>query len=157
MVSAGAVSVDNKRCTNDYYRSMGYDDDDRANAYERAVNNHDNGTDDNDSVDRATFIEFANIVQHYDDTARPPHDDIDFEPADYDGSEYDFGGEPVTLYGLIVINLGPAFGDVFDDYVDDPFDYLYDKLRGLRKPRRDDIDDDPYLDHPLFGDDESEW
>jgi hypothetical protein len=129
-----------------------YDDDERANAYERAINDYDD-----DRVDRDFFIKFADIVQHYDDTARPAHDDIDFEPADYDGYEYDFGGEPVTLYGLIVINLGPAFGDIFDDYTDDPFDYLYDKLRGLRKPRRDDIDDDPYLDHPLFGDDESEW
>lgn len=117
----------------------------------------DDSINDNDRVDRSTFIEFAKIVQNYDATARPAHDDIEFEPADYDGFEYDFMGEPVTLYGLIVVDLGPAFGDIFDDYIDDNYDYLYDKLRGLRKPRRDDINDDPDFDTPLFGDDESEW
>ena len=124
-----------------------YDDDDRADAFERATNND----------ERDVFIKFADIVQHYDETARPSHDDIDFEPDDVDSAEFDFGGEPVTLYGLIVINLGNAVGDVFDDYVDDPFDYLYDRLRGLRKPLRADEDDDPYSDHPRLGDDDTEW
>lgn len=108
-----------------------FDDDERAKAFDRAV-----------------FIEFANIVQNYDETARPEHDDIQFEPGDYDSAEFDLDGEPVTLYGLIVINLGPAYGDLFDDDIDDPFDYLYDRLRGLRKPRREDLDDSEYPDTP---------
>jgi len=127
-----------------------FDDNDRADAFERAIN-------ENDRVERDVFIKFADIVQHYDETARPSHDDIDFEPGDVDSVEYDFGGEPVTLYGLIVINLGPAVGDPFDDYVDDPFDYLYDRLRGLRKPLRGEIDDEPYPDQPRLGDDDTEW
>lgn len=122
-----------------------YDDDEHSAAYNRAI-----------------YHEFANIVQHYDDTARPAHDDIDFTPADYDSAEFDGSGEPVTLYGVIIFNFG-AKGDInveaFNDYdpYDDPYFYLYNRLRGLSKPFSDDGDDDQHLDSPDFPDDESEW
>ena len=122
-----------------------YDDDEHSAAYNRAI-----------------YHEFANIVQHYDDTARPAHDDIDFTPADYDSAEFDSSGEPVTLYGVIIFNFG-AKGDInveaFNDYdpYDDPYFYLYNRLRGLSKPFSDDGDDDQHLDSPDFPDDESEW
>lgn len=122
-----------------------YDDDEHSAAYNRAI-----------------YHEFANIVQHYDDTARPAHDDIDFTPADYDSAEFDSSGEPVTLYGVIIFNFG-AKGDInveaFNDYdpYDDPYFYLYNRLRGLSKPFSDDGDDDQHLDSTDFPDDESEW
>lgn len=122
-----------------------HDDDDHAAAYNRAI-----------------YHEFANIVQHYNDTARPAHDDIDFTPADYDSAEFDDDGEPVTLYGVIIFNFGAdsdynieAFTD-YDPY-DDPYFYLYSRLRGIRKPRRDPRNDDKHSDTPDSGDDESEW
>lgn len=122
-----------------------YDDDEHAAAYDRAV-----------------YYEFANIVQHYNDTARPAHDDIDFTPGDYDSAEFDDDGQPVTLYGVIVFNLTPG-GDLnieaFTDYdpYDDPYFYLYSRLRGLYKPRRDDRDDDQHPDTPESGDGDTEW
>lgn len=122
-----------------------HDDDEHAAAYDRAI-----------------YYEFANIVQHYDDTARPAHDDIDFTPGDYDSAEFDDNGHPVTLYGVIVFNLS-AGGDLnveaFTDYdpYDDPYFYLYSRLRGLYKPPRDDRDDDQYPDPPDSSDDDTEW
>lgn len=123
-----------------------YDDDEHSAAYDRAI-----------------YHEFANIVQHYyDDTARPAHDDIDFTPSDYDGAEFDNDGEPVTLYGVIIFNF-PATGsptiEAFTDYdpYDDPYFYLYSRLRGIYKPPRDDYDDDQPSDSPDSGEDESEW
>lgn len=108
-----------------------FDEDERTKAYDRAV-----------------FIEFANIVQNYDETGFAEHDDIPYIPMDFDGSEYDFDGEPVTLYGLIIINLGESPPEPFYDYEDDCFDYLYDRLRGLRKPRRGEQNDVGYPDSP---------
>jgi hypothetical protein len=90
-----------------------YDDDEQHNAYERAM-----------GFDPATFIEFASIIQNYDDTARPVHDDIDFEAGDFDSVEYDFDGEPVTLYGIVIYNFTSRFGELED--VDD-YDPLYDR------------------------------
>lgn len=94
------------------------DDDEQRAAYERAT------------FDHATYIEFANIVQHFDDTARPDHDNIDFnydhdinfddiniDTDQFDATEYDHNGLPVTLYGIIIYNF--AFDD---DDGDDPWD-----------------------------------
>lgn len=120
-----------------------YDDDEHAAAYDRAI-----------------YYEFANIVQHYNDTARPPHDDIDFTPGDYDSAEFDNDGEPVTLYGVIIFNFGASGANIeaFTDYdpYDDPYFYLYNRLRGLYKPSRDDFDDDQHPDTRDSPDDESE-
>lgn len=122
-----------------------YDDDEHSAAYNRAI-----------------YHEFANIVQHYDDTARPAHDDIDFTPADYDSAEFDSSGEPVTLYGVIIFNFGSSSDhniDAFIDYdpYDDPYFYLYNRLRDISKRSYGDRDDDQHLDSPDAGDDESEW
>lgn len=70
-----------------------YDDNEHRAAYERAR-------------DYATF---ADIVQHYDATARGNHDDIDYNAPDYDGAEYDNNGEPVLLIGI----TGPYDHDIF--------------------------------------------
>lgn len=122
-----------------------HDDDEHAAAYNRAV-----------------YHEFANIVQHYNDTARPAHDDIDFEPGDYDSAEFDDTGEPVTLYGVIIFNFSGSSDtriDAFIDYdpYDDPYFYLYNRLRGLSKPFSGDGNDDQHPDTPDSGNDESEW
>lgn len=92
------------------------DDNEQAKAYERA------------SFDHATYIEFANIVHHFDDTARPAHDDIDFnydheidfddiniDSDQFDATEYDHNGLPVTLYGIIIYNF------LADDMEEDPW------------------------------------
>ena len=66
-----------------------YDDDEQRAAYERAIDYH----------------RFADIVQHYDDTARPDHDDIDYEPASLDhldGADYDLYGDDVPCIGIIL-------------------------------------------------------
>jgi hypothetical protein len=94
----------------------GYDDDEQHEAYERAL-----------GFDSATYIEFASIIQHYGDTSRPAHDDIDFESGDFDSVEYDFNGEPVTLYGIVLYNYVSRFGE-FDDI--DDYDPLYDRDYG---------------------------
>ena len=122
-----------------------HDDDEHAAAYNRAI-----------------YHEFANIVQHYDDTARPAHDDIDFTPADYDSAEFDDDGEPVTLYGVVIFNFGAGGSaniEAFTDYdpYDDPYFYLYNRLRGFYKRSYGDGDDDKHPDTPDSGDDESEW
>lgn len=70
-----------------------YDDDEHRAAYERARD----------------YAEFASIVQHYDDTARGNHDDIDYDAPDHDGTEYDYDGEPVLLIGI----TGPLNNDIF--------------------------------------------
>jgi hypothetical protein len=121
-----------------------YDEDEHSAAYNRAV-----------------FYEFANIVQNYEDTARPPHDDIDFTPADYDSAEFDDAGEPVTLYGVIIFNFGSSSDyniDAFIDYdpYDDPYFYLYSRLRDISKRSYGDRNDDPHSDSPDSLDDESE-
>lgn len=85
-----------------------YDDDERAKAYQRHI-----------------YHEFANIVQHYADTARPDHDDIDYDPIDYDGAEFDHNGNRVTptanlnnvLRGVLdAIDQFGTFDDIPDDY-----------------------------------------
>jgi hypothetical protein len=85
-----------------------YDDDERANAYNRHI-----------------YHEFANIVQHYADTARPVHDDIDYDPIDYDGAEFDHNGNIVSpsgdIHDVILSVLGAidefgSFDDIPDDY-----------------------------------------
>ena len=95
-----------------------YDDDEHSAAYERANND-----------DISTYIDFARIVQHYDDTARPDHDNIDYESGDFDGAEYDDNGDLVTLYGVL-LNFFRAFDDATDvDYFNDEYlkdDYDFD-------------------------------
>lgn len=88
-----------------------YNDDDRADAYNRYV-----------------YTEFANIVQHYDDTARPDHDDIDFDSSsidDLDGAEYDYDGNRVEYIDDlddVICNIVDAithygsFANIPDDY-----------------------------------------
>lgn len=98
-----------------------HDDDEQANAYERAAFDHD------------TYIQFANIVHHFDETARPSHDDIDFnydhavdfddidiDTDQFDATEYDHNGEPVTLYGIIIYNF------LADEMEEDPWDDMPD-------------------------------
>lgn len=70
-----------------------YDDDEQRAAYERARD----------------YAAFADIVQHYNDTARPDHDDIDYDSPDHDGAEYDNDGQPVLLIGI----TGPYDHDIF--------------------------------------------
>lgn len=71
---------------------------------------------------------FHDIIQHYDDTARGNHDDIDYEPAgidDLDGSEYDDNGDIVATIGIIgsvlhdiaeAIEHFGSFADIPDNY-----------------------------------------
>ncbi len=107
------------------------DDDEQKSAYERA------------GFDHATYIEFANMVHHFDETARPAHDDIDFnydheidfddidiDSDQFDSAEYDHNGLPVTLYGVIIYNFAAAeddydfWDDMPDGYEpDDPYEY----------------------------------
>lgn len=100
------------------------------------------GDDHNDNHDspafnRYVYHQFADIVQHYNDTARPAHDDIDFNPADLDeldGAEYDDHGYPVQQYGIILLILSsdpdsPDNDDLND--LRDPYDdFFYDPRRG---------------------------
>jgi len=81
------------------------------------------------------YIEFAKIVQHYDKTARPAHDDIDFEAGDLtqlDGEELDMDGNPVIQLSILFIAIADAiedFGswdDIPDDYEFTPEDYPED-------------------------------
>lgn len=90
-----------------------YDDNEHSAAYERARD----------------YAAFADIVQHYDDTARPDHDDIDYDSPDHDGAEYDNNGELVTLVGILggvlydiadAIEQFGSFDDIPDDYEFDP-------------------------------------
>lgn len=91
-----------------------YDDNEQRAAYERARD----------------YAAFADIVQHYDDTARPDHDDIDYDAPDHDGAEYDNDGELVALVGIIggvlydiadAIDEFGSFDNIPDDYEFDPF------------------------------------
>ena len=86
-----------------------YDDNEHRAAYERARD----------------YAAFADIVQHYDDTARPDHDDIDYDSPDHDGAEYDNNGDIVALVGVIggvlydiadAIEQFGSFDDIPDDY-----------------------------------------
>ena len=101
-----------------------WDYDDHRAAYERAV--YDAIADDWDyeepaGVDPATYIEFAKIVQNFDDTARPEHDDINYDDDDLDDAEFDNNGNRVSPLGLIsaiadaIIEFG-SFDDIPDDY-----------------------------------------
>lgn len=68
-----------------------WDADPQREAYQRAIGD---------------YIEFAKIVQHYDKTAYPPHDDIDFEAGDLshlDGEELDLDGNPVIQCAIFFI------------------------------------------------------
>jgi hypothetical protein len=81
------------------------DDDEQRAAYERAIDYH----------------RFADIVQHYDDTARPDHDDIDYEPASLeqlDGAEFDHNGDDVPCIGIIlhINNYIIAIADAIDEF-----------------------------------------
>ena len=95
-----------------------HDDDEHNSAYERASDDH-----------ISTYINFANIIQHYDETARPAHDDIDYESGDFDSAEFDDTGQLVTLYGIL-LNFFAAFDDATDvDYLNDEYlnaDYDFD-------------------------------
>lgn len=71
---------------------------------------------------------FHDIIQHYDDTARPDHDDIDYEPADLDnldGAEYDHNGtvvlliDPEFLSAISHIVIAAYEHDGFDNLPDD--------------------------------------
>lgn len=102
----------------------GYDDDRRA-AYRRALGDfvYDDYAIDNDATrdDREFFIEFADMVQHYDATATGTHDDIDESRTFDDGTEFDANGDPVITYGVIIsvvdaiLEFG-SFDDIPDDY-----------------------------------------
>lgn len=103
------------------------DEDERHNAYERS------------GFDHKTYIEFANIIQHYDEEARPPHDDIEFVATDPDFVEIDSQGfDVVALDPIIIISL------ILDDLIDgleygpdgDCLPPPYNPLRGRCKGRR---------------------
>jgi hypothetical protein len=113
-----------------------HDDNDHGSAYDRAVD----------------YIKFVNIIQHYDDTARPDHDDIDFEPGDIDSAEYDNDGESVIQYGILYLQF-----DSSDDDYDDPYDYLYNRLRGdCKRPRGFKFYFKP-TDNPSDDNNDTEW
>lgn len=95
----------------------GYDDDEHRAAYDRAAEF---------ARDNAAFHD---IIQHYDDTARPDHDDIDFDSAgidNLDGAEYDQHGVAVILVDPdIISNISTfiiatyehgGFDNIPDDY-----------------------------------------
>lgn len=87
-----------------------WDADPQREAYQRAVGD---------------YIEFAKIVQHYDKTARPAHDDIDFEAGDLtqlDGEELDIDGNPVIQLSIMFIHIAEAIED-FGTWDDIPDDY----------------------------------
>lgn len=128
------------------------DDDERANAYDRYINN-----------------EFVNIVHNYDDTASVDHDNINYFYSTFDeldGAEFDDHGEPVKRYGLVFFFIRAsepdddwnpddddpqaradrffdAWAEVHDDLHDLPPDNffrfpLYNPRRGACKRRRGD-------------------
>ena len=92
-----------------------------------------------DNVQRAAHDNavFHDIIQHYDDTARPDHDDIDYDPAgldNLDGAEYDDNGDPVFLIGAvgaIIIDISGVINDLcdaideFGSFEDIPDDYEF--------------------------------
>ena len=110
-----------------------WDADPQREAYQRAVGD---------------YIEFAKIVQHYDRTARPAHDDIDFEAGDLaqlDGEELDIDGNPVIQCAIYLIAI-----DEDDDPWDHPeydathliFDDYDDFAKYIRRCRRRTKDDE---------------
>lgn len=87
-----------------------------------------------------TFHRFADIVQHYDDEARPAHDDIDFDPLtldDLDAIELDAKGQPVVQYGIVIIEFindsdfpeDPLYLDELDLSMGGYDDIIHDALR----------------------------
>lgn len=83
-----------------------YDDDEQRNAYERATN-----------PDYQDYLKFAEIVQQYDVTVRPEHDDIDFDYAtleQLDGRE--FAGEEEPVLDLDVISDFIVAANEFADF-----------------------------------------
>lgn len=95
--------------------------------------------------DHATYIEFANMVHHFDETARPAHDNIDFnhdhevnfddidiDSDQFDATEYDNNGLPVTLYGVIIYNF--EYNEDDCDFWDDiPDGYDSDDIHEYNK------------------------
>jgi hypothetical protein len=120
-----------------------YDDNERANAYNRHI-----------------YFEFANIVQHYNDTARPDHDNIDYTPADLDnldGDDYDNNGDPVEPFSNFDQFLGSvvtaveqfgSFSAIPDDY---EFDGEQETVIDIFLPHDDDDPDDDDSDEPAGG------
>lgn len=93
------------------------DDDEQRAAHDRAIEF---------ARDNAAFHD---IIQHYDDTARPDHDDIDYDPTgidNLDGTEYDEHGVAVILVDPdIISNISTfiiatyehgSFDNIPDDY-----------------------------------------
>lgn len=103
---------------------MAYDDDEQRSAYHRALN-----------------YEFFNIVQHFDDTARPAHDDIDYQSPDYDGAEFDGDGQYVAPIGDINDILA-TIADLIAEY--DSFEDIPDDLHIIQVDIAD--DDIPFID-----------
>jgi hypothetical protein len=100
----------------------GYDDDEQRAAYDRAAEF---------ARDNAAFHD---IIQHYDDEARPDHDDIDYDPAgidNLDGAEYDNDGDPVIPIGSVLIDIANTLYDIcdaideFGSFDDIPDDYEF--------------------------------
>lgn len=93
-----------------------------------AGNNDDNRAAYNNAV-------FHDIIQHYDDEARPDHDDIDYEPAsldDLDGTEYDQHGVAVILVDPdIIANISAFIIAVYEhngvDGLPDSFQFFLDE------------------------------
>lgn len=105
------------------------DEDERHNAYERAM-----------GFDHQTYIDFAKIVQHYGEEAYPPHDDIDFVAGDPDSLEVDFDGEDVISVDPLFI-IGLVVEEVLNDLVEHPEAWgfgvsSYNPLRGRCKGHR---------------------
>ena len=113
-----------------------YDDDEQRNSYERA------------NYDRDTYIKFADIIHHYDDTADVAHDNINYDCAtldDLDGFDFDeyinYNNNIVTSTFIVYItHLDDCLNGEDDD--DDDWGaanpnshYLNpDFLRKLRRP-----------------------
>lgn len=121
---------------------MAYDDDEQRSAYHRALN-----------------YEFFNIVQHFDDTAHPDHDDIDYTAPDYDSAEFDSDGHPVPPIGDIndilaaIIDIVADY-DSFEDIPDDlhliEVDLIDDDLPADDNHRSDDRPDGFFYNGPIF-------
>lgn len=90
-----------------------YDDDDAHAAYERARDHS------------ATFIEFANIVQHYSDNGTADHDDIDYTADDIDGAEYDNNGNRVEPIDIDILAQFVCAAYEFDGFDNIPDDYEF--------------------------------
>jgi hypothetical protein len=93
---------------------MGNNEDERSAAYNRHI-----------------YFEFAKIVQNYNDTAHPEHDDIEFVPAtidELDGLELDMNGEkfdPLDEFNDFIVDLISAIQE-YGSFEDIPDDYEFD-------------------------------